>query len=87
MSAPTPPEPDALSRQLAEHDTWLSAERGLAGNTLLTAAVGIVLIAVSVKGEQALLVPFGIGTGIVAYAIAVLVFTLLALWRGRRRKF
>ena len=35
MSAPTPPEPDALSRQLAEHDTWLSAERGLAGNTLL----------------------------------------------------
>ncbi|MFM7270164.1 MAG: site-specific tyrosine recombinase XerD [Actinomycetes bacterium] len=35
MNPPDPPEPDPLSRQLAEHDTWLSAERGLAGNTLL----------------------------------------------------
>jgi hypothetical protein len=29
-------------------------------------------------------VPFGIGLGLIAYALAVLVFTLLAVWRVRR---
>ncbi len=29
-------------------------------------------------------VPFGIGVGIIAYALAVLVFTLLSVWRLRR---
>ncbi|MBI5387864.1 MAG: hypothetical protein HZA90_24645 [Verrucomicrobia bacterium] len=29
-------------------------------------------------------VPFGIGTGILAYAVAVLLFTLISLWRIRR---
>ncbi|TAL04080.1 MAG: hypothetical protein EPO07_05380 [Verrucomicrobia bacterium] len=58
----------------------------LAGNALLTAAVGVALIVSSVDGERALIVPFGIGTGVVAYAIAVVVFTLLALWRGRRQR-
>jgi Flp pilus assembly protein TadB len=31
-----------------------------------------------------LLVPFGIGLGIVAYAVAVAFYTLLAVWRLRR---
>jgi hypothetical protein len=52
----------------------------LAGNTLLTAAVGGVLIFFS----NMLLVPFGIGVGMVAYAGAVLVFTLFGIVRLRR---
>jgi hypothetical protein len=52
----------------------------LAGNTLLTAAVGVAVIYFS----GALLVPFAIGLGIVAYAAAVAFFTLLAVWRLRR---
>lgn len=30
------------------------------------------------------LVPFGIGLGIVAYALAIVIFTLTSLWKGRR---
>jgi hypothetical protein len=30
------------------------------------------------------LIPIGIGIGILGYAIAVLFFTLLSLWRSRR---
>ena len=52
----------------------------LAGNTLLTAAVGFAVIYFS----GALLVPFAVGLGIVAYAAAVAFFTLLAVWRLRR---
>ena len=52
----------------------------LAGNTLLTAAVGFAVIYFS----GALLVPFAVGLGIVAYAAAVAFFTLLAAWRLRR---
>jgi hypothetical protein len=52
----------------------------LAGNTLLTAAVGFAVIYFS----GTLLVPFAIGLGIVAYAAAVAFFTLLAVWRLRR---
>jgi hypothetical protein len=52
----------------------------LAGNTLLTAAVGAALIYFS--NER--LVPFAIGMGMVAYAIAVAFYTLLAIWRIRR---
>jgi hypothetical protein len=47
---------------------------------LLVAAIGSVLIVFS---EWAL-IPFGIGTGMVAYAIAVTLFSLLAIWRIRR---
>lgn len=57
----------------------------LAGNTLLTAGVGAALILVSLTAEDLWLVPLGIGMGVIAYATAVLIFTLLALWRGRRR--
>ncbi|MGA2281486.1 MAG: hypothetical protein ABSG80_14420 [Verrucomicrobiota bacterium] len=52
----------------------------LAGNTLLTAGVGAALIYFS--NER--LVPFAIGMGMVAYAVAVAFYTLLAIWRIRR---
>jgi len=52
----------------------------LAGNTLLTAGVGAVLIYFS----RMRLVPFAIGMGMVAYAIAVAFYTLLAVWRMHR---
>lgn len=52
----------------------------LAGNTLLTAAVGGALIAFS----RGLLIPVSIGMGIIAYAFAVAFYTLLAVWRNRR---
>jgi hypothetical protein len=52
----------------------------LAGNTLLTAAVGAVVIYFSGR----VVVPFGIGIGIVAYAAAVAFYTVLALVRLRR---
>src|SRR6266850_1819113 len=52
----------------------------LAGNTMLTAAVGAVVIYFSARA----VVPFGIGVGIVAYAGAVAFYTILALVRLRR---
>jgi hypothetical protein len=57
----------------------------LAGNTLLTAAVGGTLIFFG--GAQ--LVPVAIGMGMIAYAVAVAFYTLLSVWRMRRssRKF
>ena len=53
----------------------------LAGNTLLTAAVGAALI---YSSHLWLLWPFAIGMGMVAYAVAVAFYTLLAIWRIRR---
>jgi len=52
----------------------------LAGNTLLTAVVGAALIGFS----RMRLVPFGIGMGMVAYAVAVAFYSLLAIWRIHR---
>jgi hypothetical protein len=52
----------------------------LAGNTLLTAGVGTTLIIFSNQK----LAPFAIGSGMVAYAVAVAFYTLLAVWRIRR---
>jgi hypothetical protein len=52
----------------------------LAGNTLLTAAVGGAVIWFG----RRTLVPFAIGLGIVAYGVAVAFYTLLAIWRMRR---
>lgn len=52
----------------------------LAGNTVLTAAVGGLVM----WFNRTALIPFGIGAGIVAYAAAVAFYTLLALWRMRR---
>ncbi|MGA9779469.1 MAG: hypothetical protein ACLPRE_10915 [Limisphaerales bacterium] len=48
----------------------------LAGNTSLTAVVGAALIYFSKPS-----VPFAIGMGMVAYAIAVAFYSLLAIWR------
>jgi hypothetical protein len=58
----------------------------LAGNTLLTAAVGTALIASSTTRDYVLIVPLGVGMGIIAYAVAVMVYTLLSVWRSRRRR-
>jgi hypothetical protein len=58
----------------------------LAGNTLLTALVGTALIFFSGARDYVLIVPMGIGMGINAYAVAVLLFTLLSVWRSRRRR-
>jgi Flp pilus assembly protein TadB len=54
----------------------------LAGNTLLTAGVGVAVILFS----NWLLIPLAIGMGIVAYAVAVAFYTLLAIWRMRRAR-
>ncbi len=53
----------------------------LAGNTLLTAAVGAALIYSSHLRDR---LPLAIGMGMVAYAVAVAFYTLLAIWRIRR---
>jgi hypothetical protein len=55
----------------------------LAGNTMLTAAVGAGVVYFSIS-KGGVLIPFGIGLGIIAYAAAVLVFSLLGVWRLRR---
>jgi len=52
----------------------------LAGNTLLTAGVGAALI----YSSHLRLAPFAIGMGMVAYAVAVAFYTLLAIWRIHR---
>ena len=52
----------------------------LAGQILLTAAVGGALI----YFHNGMLIPFAVGLGIVAYAAAVTLFTLLSVWRIRR---
>jgi MFS family permease len=54
----------------------------LAGNTLLTAAVGGAVVYFSAPN----LLLFGIGVGIVAYAGAVAFYTLLAVFRLRRNE-
>ncbi len=53
----------------------------LAGNTLLTAGIGAALI---YSSHLRLRLPFAIGMGMVAYAVAVAFYTLLAIWRIRR---
>lgn len=58
----------------------------LAGNTLLTAVVGATLVWSSQDGEFIQLIPYGVGMGIIAYAFAVIFFTLLSLWRSRHRR-
>jgi hypothetical protein len=52
----------------------------LLAQTALVAAIGVGLMCFS----QWHLVPFAVGMGIVTYAVAVTLFTLLALWRVRR---
>jgi hypothetical protein len=52
----------------------------LSGHILLTGGVGLALM--FFYGGS--LIPFAIGVGIVAYAAAVAVYTLLSVWRIRR---
>lgn len=52
----------------------------LAGNTLLTAAVGAAVMYFS----NMYLIPLAIGMGIITYAIAVAFYSLLGVWRMRR---
>ncbi|HLP76120.1 MAG TPA: hypothetical protein VK327_04315 [Candidatus Paceibacterota bacterium] len=52
----------------------------LAGNTLLTAVVGGALM---FFGERQF-IAVGVGMGIIAYAVAVAFYTLLAVWKNRR---
>ena len=52
----------------------------LLAQTILIAVVGVALAWTS--GPR--LIPFGIGIGIVAYALAILVFTCISVWRNRR---
>lgn len=54
----------------------------LAGNTLLTSAVGVAVAFYGASLREVVL--FAIGWGIVIYAAVVVVFTVLALWRIRR---
>lgn len=53
----------------------------LFAQSLLTAAVGAALIVFSQLEQE---IPLGIGMGIVVYAVAVAVYTLIAQWRNRR---
>ncbi len=56
----------------------------LLGQTLLTALIGTALVIFSTTNHSILTVPFSIGLGIIGYAITVLFYTLLSLWRLRR---
>lgn len=52
----------------------------LLGQTVLIASIGVALMIFSPTH----LVPFAIGMGIITYALAVVVYTLLSVWRIRR---
>lgn len=52
----------------------------LAAQTVLVAAIGLVLVLTS----RWHVIPLGIGMGIIAYALTVLIFTIISLWRNRR---
>lgn len=53
----------------------------LLAQTSLTAAVGVALICFGRLEQE---VPVGIGMGIVGYALAVAIYSIIALWRNRR---
>ena len=52
----------------------------LLAQTVLVGTVGAVLALFS----NTHLVPLGIGMGMVAYALTVLIFTMISMWRRRR---
>ena len=49
---------------------------------LLTAGIGVALVCF---GDQ-LLIPTGVGVGMMGYTLAVLVYSLISVWRGRARR-
>ena len=57
----------------------------LAGNTLLIAVIGAVLVYFShTEAGRWEIVPFAVGLGMIAYSIAVAFYSLLAIWRIHR---
>ena len=81
-----------LMRSLGEHayrEWYVARIRGtrlrlflfcLAGNTLLTAAIGASLVYFS---QSESILPLSIGMGIITYSVAVAFYTLLGVWRIR----
>jgi len=51
----------------------------LLGETVLMATIGVAVMAFSPAPS----IPFGVGGGIVAYAVAVLFYSCLSLWKAR----
>jgi hypothetical protein len=83
-----------LMRTMGEHNyrTWMS-DRMREGRTglhvicilaqvVLVAGIGAALVGI---GEPAQL-PFGVGVGVIGYAAAVLIYSLLGVWRSRARR-
>jgi hypothetical protein len=56
----------------------------LIAQAVLVGSIGAALMIFSESAGQVALVPFGIGMGVVTYAVAVLFYSLLSLWRLRR---
>ncbi len=56
----------------------------LFGQALPVAALGGVLIYFSQDFEGVWVVPLGIGLGIIGYALAVVLFSVVSVWRSRR---
>jgi len=52
----------------------------LLGQTVVSGGIGVALVLFG--GNRP--VPVGVGIGLVLYAVAVTLFTLISLWRGRR---
>jgi hypothetical protein len=80
-----------LMRTMGEHAyrSWMS-ERLAEGRTglfliclfaqcLLTAGIGVALLFLSGPA----LIPIGVGIGMIGYALAVLIYSLISLWRRR----
>ena len=55
----------------------------LFAQVLLVGSIGVVLIWFA-SGSGLPLIPLGIGAGLVAYALAVLIYSLISVWRSRR---
>jgi len=67
------------------NDTRLGLYLGcLFAQVALFAVVGLALILFCGEPIGRNWIPYGIGVGVVAYALAVLVFTLISMWRLRR---
>jgi hypothetical protein len=83
-----------LMRSFGEHEyrTWMSERLAQAPKPLFlfcllaqTALIGL-LGAVLMASSQLALIPFGTGMGMVTYAFAILIYSLLSVWRARSRQ-
>jgi hypothetical protein len=83
-----------LMRSFGEHEyrMWMSERLSqaprilflfcLGAQTVLVGTLGIALMSFS----RLQLIPFGVGMGLVTYAFAILVFSLLSVWRAGARR-